>query len=825
MTSIPTRPVALPVVPEAIPELLTQQGRWVVWEYVEDHDPETGESSFDKPPRCARDLSLASTTDPRTWSTFADALDAYRRHELDGIGLVLSARPTEDLQLVGVDLDHCRDPQSGAIAPWAAEVVRQLRTYTELSPSGEGLRALLLGKLPPSGRKRGNFEVYESHRYVTVTGHKLPESPATIETRPAEILGVHAAYWPPRPTPPQNGTDNKRAQHGLSDDEILRLAAEAANGERFRRLWAGDISDYASHSEADLALCSHLAFWTGPNPDRISELFSMSGLFRNKWQREDYRQRTISAALNGRTEFYQPTARAGRLILNGNHAQDVQTTTPEPWDDPIPFGRTATMPVFPYMRLPDWLSEWASAIAEATQTPPDLAANLALAIAGAAIARKVKVTIRDGWTEPANLFDVVALPPGDRKSAVFAEALAPVVAHEQEERARLQPVIAELATEHRILEAKLKVAEAKAAKATDVAEAIGLRREAKQIAKDLAAHHVPDEPQLFCDDVTPEKLAQLLVRQGGRMLLAAPEGTAFEIAKGRYSETANFDVFLKGHSGDPLRTGRVGRGSEAIDHPALSCALTVQPDVISGLAEQASLRGRGFLARWLYAMPQSRVGQRKVAGPPVSATVRARYHERMAVLWGLPMIVVEGQDATVELEFCRQADEVLREFEAWLEPQLAEGETLASLSGWANKLAGTIARLSLILHMAARISSTWNEPIDAATVEAAVALGRDYYLPHARAAFGVMGTDRRSQDASRAVAWLRMKCESVKACQGVGIVTRSQIHRLVFGGSRSVNDVTAICQLLCDHGYLRETGNRGRRDSQMYEVHPGLVSG
>ena len=71
------------------------------------------------------------------------------------------------------------------------------------------------------------------------------------------------------------------------------------------------------------------------------------------------------------------------------------------------------------------------------------------------------------------------------------------------------------------------------------------------------------------------------------MLLASAEGTAFEIAKGRYSETANFDVFLKGHAGDPLRVGRISRDSEAVNSPALSCALAVQPDVISGLAEQA----------------------------------------------------------------------------------------------------------------------------------------------------------------------------------------------------------------------------------------------
>jgi len=265
--------------------------------------------------------------------------------------------------------------------------------------------------------------------------------------------------------------------------------------------------------------------------------------------------------------------------------------------------------------LPSWLADWVLAEAEATLTPPDLAACLALALVGAALARKVRVTIRRGWTEPANVFNVVCLPPGERKSAVFAHATAPMLDFEVTERQRMEPIVAEKASEHRVMEAKLKALETKAAKAKkpakgedtaeDATEAEQARQEAIQLAKDLARHVVPDPPQLFCDDVTPEALGKLLVRQGGRMLLASAEGTAFEIAKGRYSETANFDVFLKGHAGDPLRVGRIGRDSEAIDHPALSCALAVQPDVISGLAEQATMRGRGFLARWLYSLPVS----------------------------------------------------------------------------------------------------------------------------------------------------------------------------------------------------------------------------
>jgi replicative DNA helicase len=316
---------------------------------------------------------------------------------------------------------------------------------------------------------------------------------------------------------------------------------------------------------------------------------------------------------------------AAKASRNGQQ-QIAPAQVPAQWDQPILLGCDYAVPPFPVACLPTWLADWVRAEAEATQTPPDLAATLALAICGAGLAGKFRVRVRDGWTEPTNIFTVCALLPGERKSAVFADAIAPVQLFEQEELARVGPVIAELACEHRILEGQLKNCETRAAKVSDQAEREQLKGEAKDLARKLLAHEVPDPPQKFCDDVTPEKLANLLARQGGSMLQASAEGTAFEIAKGRYSETANFEVYLKGHAGDPLRVGRISRPGDTVEQPALSMALAVQPDVIRGLAEQTSMRGRGFLARFLYSLPTSCVGRRKVAPcamPAAVAKVRA----------------------------------------------------------------------------------------------------------------------------------------------------------------------------------------------------------
>jgi primase-polymerase (primpol)-like protein len=107
----------------------------VVWRYVWRDDLQ----KWDEPPLQAHSLTAASSTKRDTWASFHEAMERYGQGQLDGIGRVV----TEHNELVGVDLDHCRDPETGAIAKWAMTIVRALDSYTEVSPSGRGLRLWL----------------------------------------------------------------------------------------------------------------------------------------------------------------------------------------------------------------------------------------------------------------------------------------------------------------------------------------------------------------------------------------------------------------------------------------------------------------------------------------------------------------------------------------------------------------------------------------------------------------------------------------------------------------------------------------------------------
>lgn len=293
---------------ESIPKELRERPQWVGWRLV--ITPTRAKPT--KQPLSPRTGTPASTTDPTTWATFEEALVCAGS---DGVGFVFTA----DDDYVGIDLDGCRDAETGALEPWAADIVSQLSSYTEVSPSGKGVHVIVRGSLPGTRRRKGSIEMYSEGRYFTMTGNRLPESPAAVVERTAEVGDLHRAVFneDAAAQPPQ--TIHAR----LTDDELVHRAESAANGEKFRALWSGDLSEYGSHSEADLALTGMIAFWTGPDQSRIDRVFRQSGLMRAKWDErhgaQTYGERTVATALAGRSEYYSALS-SGLAAGNGERS-------------------------------------------------------------------------------------------------------------------------------------------------------------------------------------------------------------------------------------------------------------------------------------------------------------------------------------------------------------------------------------------------------------------------------------------------------------------------------------------------------------------------
>lgn len=290
--------------PSRVPSVLRDRAQWVNWAWVE------RDGKLTKPPYCSRTFELASTTDPTTWSTLAMALRAAQEHpqRFAGIGFVLGP----DRSVVGLDLDHCRD-EAGEIAPWALAIVERCRSYTEITPSGRGLRIFLLGQLPPGRRRRGQVECYDSARYLTVTGNHLPGTPTEIRAcSPEEMAALHADFLggPEVEAPAARGP--AAAPVSLDDQEVVERMLRSREGARIGRLMAGDSSDHGGdESAADLALANYLVFWTGGDVAQADRIFRNSGRMREKWDRRHsadgrtYGQMTLDRAMEGRTAFYR----------------------------------------------------------------------------------------------------------------------------------------------------------------------------------------------------------------------------------------------------------------------------------------------------------------------------------------------------------------------------------------------------------------------------------------------------------------------------------------------------------------------------------------
>jgi hypothetical protein len=192
------------------------------------------------------------------------------------------------------------------------------------------------------------------------------------------------------------------------------------------------------------------------------------------------------------------------------------------WEPPIAFGVSGDVPAFPVEVLPGWLRDYVAAVATATQTPPDLAGMLALAVLATVTASAVEVQPRSGWREPLCLFVAVGMDAGTRKSSVFTALTRPVAEFERQQAAAALPAITETITLRRIADQAAAHAEAAASKApADLQE----ERQAEAIARAAEAANllVPPVPRWLVDDATPEALAGLLAAYG-RIALLSPEG-------------------------------------------------------------------------------------------------------------------------------------------------------------------------------------------------------------------------------------------------------------------------------------------------------------
>lgn len=286
-----------PFNPDKIPEELKQYPNWVLHK--------------DKIPYSPKYKGRAKTNDITTCTDYSRALVAYLKgkrrppftvddiYEYDGLGFVVS----KETRIIFIDIDHCVK-EDGGFDDRARDIIGAFgeKPYIEISQSGTGLHILAYGEIPRSFKNSKNgVEMYSEKRMCALTGDVVFDDCKEIVCNPDAIKYIFDKYKTPEKVAIDRPLNVGRALD-LSDAHIIEKAKEnPKTGRLFSSLWAGDYSSiYKSHSEADLVLCSLLAFWCDRDSRRIDNIFRSSGLYREKWgRREDYRTRTIETAISG----------------------------------------------------------------------------------------------------------------------------------------------------------------------------------------------------------------------------------------------------------------------------------------------------------------------------------------------------------------------------------------------------------------------------------------------------------------------------------------------------------------------------------------------
>ena len=330
---------------------------------------------------------------------------------------------------------------------------------------------------------------------------------------------------------------------------------------------------------------------------------------------------------------------------------------------------------------------------------------------------------------------------------------------------------------------------------------------------------IPRPPRLFADDVTPEHLGTMMAENGELMAILSDEAGIFEQMGGRYSNgVPNLDLFLQGHAGSPVRVDRGSRPPVCLQRPALTIGISPQPDVLRGLTAKPGFRGRGLLARFLYALPASNLGKRTGETRPLSEDLKLRWEGRItAMLNREPATDRNGEPCPHTLTLSPEALTAWKTFWHTVEKDMGPGGRFEYLTDWAGKFPGAVARIAGLLHVA-RHAFRGPENHDIALEDMAAALRMaDCLAAHALAVFDLMGADPALDGARVVLGWIRREERETFTFRDCHYAHKSRYKRAA--------ELEPGMDVLSERHYIRPLVPKDKpahRPSRVFEVSPAV---
>lgn len=507
-----------------------------------------------------------------------------------------------------------------------------------------------------------------------------------------------------------------------------------------------------------------------------------------------------------RRGFGSPPAVAPGQAKPGKVTTDIDESE---WQPPVTEHAAVRLPEFPVHLLPPVLGDIAQGAAAEIQAPLAVAGMLALSVAASTLGGKVQFIGRRGHREEAMLWTWTVAASAERKTPVFSLLRRPLVEAEQAHGEQAEQLAARTEIELDVIDNEIRKLK-KETSAANFADTEGALTPLLARKKELVKP--PPAPCTWVTSPTPEGLHVKMAENGGRVAVFADEGGVIGIIAGRYSSkgTADLDPFLSGYVGQPLKAPRASKDRPDVPAAYLTIGLAVQPSVLAEAAEVSGAEERGLLGRFLFSLPDSKVGTRMYNDSiPVPEEVERAYADAAMswARWGPP----PGQLRQIGLTSA--AYDLYAKFHDSIEVRQRDGRDLSEIPSWAGKLAGTTLRIAGIMHCYGTVKPLEHQ-IEEDTVRAATELAEQYLIPHAKAAFSAMRESAESRVTRRILAWI-----VARDVQQFRMRDLFQGLKGARSGIQRAADLEAPLASLIADGYLRQVPSE-RADSLIYVVNP-----
>jgi hypothetical protein len=743
---------------------LIEQPHWVAWRWVRRN------GTWTKPPYRADDPArLANTDDPQTWSCFHDAVRAVAGGKADGIGFALRGS-----DIAAIDLDHCRNAETGVIDDWAADLIsRAPGAYKEITASGCGLRIIGRGAGDELHRKFGIGDAQEdaavelyrkATRYITVSGLQIGtcDGLPDIDNLLDRLVAEHSEK--PRQSYGSNGSER-------SIRDIIRSGSPAGRrSQDFNRV----VWSLAGMGHTVDAIEERLAKY----PDGIATKYG------GRLREEIERCYTKWEATN-------------------------DTGSGASWDDPdwsLLDDRRGTLPEFPAGVLTAKWEEWLARAAHGAGVTRGHVAVPLLAAAASLIGTARRIRPSRSWSEPLTLWTSIVGFSGTGKTpgiSVTKRALSLIESTRKDH-------VSELQRRH---DTKSQTAKAAAKQWKDaVEEAVMANQRPPEMPVAAMDPGLFVTPRLYVSEATIERHAVLLQARPRGMLLMSDELASLFLNMGRYSGGSDKEFWLEAWNGHHYVVERMGRPPVQIDHLLIGMTGGFQPDK---LARSFKGDSDGMHARVLFAWPD------EPAFHGLTEEVTEIEPELMNALCRI-VDLPAGEDDVFAPRDIRLSAGARAQFEQFRQFQHHGRDALdgREREWWAKgpsqvlRLAGTLCFLDWAME-----GGSEPDIVDVRFVDAASRLWRDYFWPHSRAAVRQIGLTDRHAEARRVLRWARAGHRDV--------ISREDVRRDALSQRFNADEVDGLLQVLVTAGWLQKMAGEPRpgpgRPTNRWAVNPKLI--